>query len=87
VTALQVAADHPDRIDLLVTDMMLPHLNGRALHERLLKARPGLRVLCISGYQSDEIVRRGYLALGAKVIEKPFAACDLVEAVKEVLSR
>lgn len=83
--ALGVAEIYPQRIDLLLTDIVLPTLNGRELYNRLQLKRPDLRVLYMSGYSYDEVVRRGLVDAGARALEKPFAAADLVKAVREAL--
>ena len=83
--ALALADAFPGRIDLLLTDMVLPKLNGRQLYERLQGKRAGLRVLYMSGYADDEMIRRGLIDRQAKVLEKPFAVSDLVTAVQEAL--
>src|SRR5262249_6110552 len=59
--ALALVGQHPGRIDLLVTDVLMPGLGGRSLAERLRTANPGLRVLYVSGYTDDLVVRFGGL--------------------------
>jgi two-component system, cell cycle sensor histidine kinase and response regulator CckA len=65
--------------------MVLPALNGREVYERLRSKRPGLRVLYMSGYTDDEIVRRGLIDRVAAVLEKPFAVSELAAAVRGAL--
>lgn len=84
--ALDVAAGFSDRIDILVTDVVLPTLHGRELYARLRAARPALRVLFISGYTDDEILRRGLAKEGLTLIEKPFGSRELVEAACTALA-
>lgn len=74
-------------IDLLVTDVMLPHQSGRALAERLLAQRPDLKVLYVSGYTDDDAVRTGAIPPGSRFLQKPFTLGALVEKVKESLAR
>ena len=62
-----------------------PMLNGRELGERLAASRPGLRVLFMSGYTDDDVVRRGLLDPDAPFLQKPFMAADLSRKVREVL--
>jgi PAS domain S-box-containing protein len=86
--ALDLAKDHTGQLDLLVTDLVMPELSGRAVAEHLTSARPELRVLYVSGYTDDEIVRRGLLdvtASSTRFLEKPFTAATLGSAVRRVL--
>jgi two-component system, cell cycle sensor histidine kinase and response regulator CckA len=83
--ALTVAQGHPEPIHLLLTDVVMPGINGRALAEALAPARPGLRVLYMSGYTDDIIAKRGVLEAGTLLLEKPFAALALLRGVREAL--
>jgi signal transduction histidine kinase/ligand-binding sensor domain-containing protein/CheY-like chemotaxis protein len=83
--ALDVADAFEDTIQLLVTDMIMPELDGRALYERLSLSRPGTPVLFMSGYTDDEFVKRGLLTPGTAFIQKPFTPAELAHAVEEVL--
>ena len=83
--ALDIAAGHPERIDLLITDVVMPVMNGRALADALLAARPGLRVLFISGYTDDVIAHSGVLEAGTLMLEKPFTTAALLGRVREAL--
>jgi PAS domain S-box-containing protein len=85
--ALQIADAYPDRIDIAVTDMVMPALSGREVAERLAERRPGVRVLMMSGYTDDEILRRGLSRPGTAFLEKPFTVEGLARAVREVLDR
>jgi CheY-like chemotaxis protein len=75
------------RVDLVVTDIVMPELDGRALGEHLDARLPGVRVLYMSGYTDDEIVRRGLIDPGTAFLEKPFTAEALAAAVREALDR
>jgi PAS domain S-box-containing protein len=85
--AAQALALEPEcgRIDLLVTDVVMPGMGGRELAAALAARRPGLRLLYISGYTDDEVTRRGLLDAGAPFLEKPFEAEGLARRVREVL--
>ena len=81
--ALSVADRHRGPIHLLLTDVVMPEMGGREVAERLTAQRPDLRVLFISGYTSDEVVRKGIG--GAGFMQKPFTTADLLRAVRERL--
>jgi signal transduction histidine kinase/CheY-like chemotaxis protein/HAMP domain-containing protein len=83
--ALDLAKDHPGGIDLLITDVIMPGLNGKELFERLSTIKPGFRSLFVSGYTSDVIAQRGVLDEGVNFLQKPFSAKNLAEKVREVL--
>jgi two-component system, cell cycle sensor histidine kinase and response regulator CckA len=81
--ALEVADGHP--IHLLVTDVVMPGLNGRQVAESLRACQPALKVLFISGYTDDAVVRHGVLQAEAAFLQKPFTAAGLANKVREVL--
>jgi two-component system cell cycle sensor histidine kinase/response regulator CckA len=83
--ALSVASRHPGQINLLLTDVILPGLTGRALAELIYSGRPELRVVYISGYTDDESVRRGSIPPGSRFLQKPFTLGALVGLVRAVL--
>jgi two-component system cell cycle sensor histidine kinase/response regulator CckA len=83
--ALQVEGRHAGKIDLLLTDMVMPGINGRVLAERLLLNRPGTRVLYISGYTDNFIAVHGALERGMVLLHKPFTEEALIKKVREVL--
>jgi PAS domain S-box-containing protein len=84
--AMDVARKHPGDIHLLLTDVVLPGINGRELSERLRTLRPKLKVLFTSGYTSEIIVGRGVLDSGLAYIAKPFIPDRLAAKVREVLT-
>jgi CheY-like chemotaxis protein len=85
VEALEIAQAHRDRIDLLLTDAIMPRLGGRDLARRLAEQQPDVRVLFMSGYAESEIVHRGLLDPGIAFLEKPFTADELAAAVRTTL--
>ena len=83
--ALQVEARHAGKIDLLLTDIVMPGMNGRVLAEKLLAKQPGTRVLYISGYTDSFIAVHGALEQGMALLHKPFTEEALIRKVREVL--
>jgi two-component system, cell cycle sensor histidine kinase and response regulator CckA len=84
--ALDLAAATAEPIDLLVSDLVMPGLGGRALADRLLNLRPALRVLFITGYAPEAVERQGRLPAGHGLLEKPFTADQLAHKVRETLT-
>jgi two-component system cell cycle sensor histidine kinase/response regulator CckA len=81
-----LTAERDERpIDLLVTDVVMPEMNGGELVERLQAQRPGLKVLYISGYTNDEVLRRGVPGSTASFLHKPFTTDAFLRRVQEVL--
>jgi PAS domain S-box-containing protein len=72
--AIAVAGSHPGDIDLLITDVVMPEMNGRELARRLLSRHPGMRRLYMSGYTADVIAHHGVLEEGIHFLQKPFTA-------------
>src|SRR4029453_11665073 len=83
--ALAIAARESQRIDLLLTDVVLPGMRGGDLALRLCAIRPGLRVLFVSGYADEDVMGRGGLAPGAQLLEKPFPPAQLRDRVYQIL--
>jgi PAS domain S-box-containing protein len=78
--------DYAPHLDLLLTDVVMPgELNGRELADEAVKRRPGLRVLFMTGYSRDAIMRQGRLAPGVHVLGKPFSLQELAEKVRRRL--
>jgi two-component system, cell cycle sensor histidine kinase and response regulator CckA len=75
---------HADKLDLLITDVVMPQMNGRVLAEQLLARRPRLKVLYMSGYTDDQILVHG-VATGAGFLQKPFTPDVLARKVRDVL--
>jgi PAS domain S-box-containing protein len=83
--ALQLAAKHRGALDLLITDVVMPGMSGRDVARSLSTERPGLKVLYMSGYTDDTIVRHGMLEPGVRFVQKPFAPDALAQLVRQVL--
>ncbi len=83
--ALQLASAHNNRIDLLITDVIMPKMNGRELSSRLTAQFPHLRCLFMSGYTADIIAQRGVLDEGVQFIQKPFSLRQLAGKVREAV--
>ncbi|MEX2178337.1 MAG: ATP-binding protein [Gemmatimonadaceae bacterium] len=85
VEAIEVAAAHRGPIHLLVTDVVMPLLSGGELAARLQEARPGLRVIFVSGYSDDAIERHGVLAPDSVFLQKPVMPEELARVTREIL--
>jgi len=83
--ALEVCKHHEGPIDLLVTDVVMPGMNGRELAQRLSTVIPNAAVLFISGYTGGALVEHGVLQEGTNFLQKPFSPHRLVQKVREVL--
>jgi PAS domain S-box-containing protein len=83
--AIQVAQDFPGDIDLLVTDLIMPGMNGRELAHQLHVGRPSLKCLYMSGYPADVIAHHGMIDAGVHLIQKPFSLKLLAKNVREAI--
>ncbi|HUK64802.1 MAG TPA: response regulator, partial [Dongiaceae bacterium] len=83
--ALAMLRSDPAAIALLVSDVVMPEMNGVAMAEQATMLRPQMRVLYVSGYTDRAILRQGLLAPGTAFLQKPFTAETLAQKVREVL--
>ncbi len=83
--ALRLAGEHDGHIDLLITDVIMPGMNGRELAERMQALRPAIKVLYISGYPADFISDRAVLSDGVHFLQKPFSLRSLALQVHAAL--
>jgi len=83
--AMALVRDHGQDIDLVVTDVVMPEMNGQELADRLLALKPGMKRLFMSGYTADAIGQRGVIPPGVGFIQKPFSRKDLLVKVREAL--
>ena len=83
--ALRLVAQHQGRIDLLLTDVVMPEMNGRELADEVMRQREGIKVLFMSGYTDDAVFRHGLLYKDVAFLQKPFTPDALVRKVREVL--
>ncbi len=83
--ALEISERHQGPIHIMVTDVVMPQMSGRELAQRLAPVRPDMKVLYMSGYTDDAIVRHGVLGAGMAFLSKPFTPDALAAKVREVL--
>jgi len=87
VEAVRVAAEHVGRIDLLITDVIMPGSGGRLVAESVVERHPEACILYMSGYTDDEVLRHGVFREGVKFLQKPFTPNALAIRVREVLDK
>ena len=80
-----MSEQHQGTIDLLLSDVVMPQMSGPELAKNLVMTRPETRVLFMSGYTDDSIVRHGVLATGVAFIQKPLTPALLMRKIREVL--
>jgi CheY-like chemotaxis protein len=83
--AIQIAVEHREPIHLLVTDVVMPEVGGRIVAEQVIARHPEVRVLYVSGYTDDAVIRHGVLREGVNFLQKPFSPAFLAIKVREVL--
>ena len=83
--AMDIATKETGKIDLVLTDVVMPGMNGRGLVERLAGIRPTMKSLYMSGYTDDDIIRRGFIEPSKSFLQKPFTTEALLQTVRKVL--
>jgi DNA-binding NtrC family response regulator len=85
-SCLEVAGKHEGEIHILLTDVIMPGMNGKELYSKLLKVRPHIKVLYMSGYTSNVIGQHGVLDRGVNFIQKPFTMLTLSQKLRKALA-
>jgi len=85
--ALKLSGEYFGTINLLITDVVMPAMNGRELSSQLIQVHPGLKTLYMSGYTANVIAHHGMLDQGIQFIQKPFSLKDLAVIVRETLEQ
>ncbi len=85
--ALSLLDQHTGPVHLLLTDVVMPEMNGKELHEHLMQKRPNLRTLYMSGYTGNVIAERGVMDADLNFLSKPFSVAELALKVREVLDQ
>src|SRR5262249_34789599 len=83
--ALRICEQHVGVVDLLVTDLVMPGMGGRELAERAVALRPDMKVLYMSGYTDDDVIRHGVLDTEMAFIQKPFKPAAMAQKVRALL--
>jgi CheY-like chemotaxis protein len=83
--AIELCAGYPQPIHLLLTDVIMPELGGRSTAEAITRLRPEIKVLYLSGYTDDAVVRHGILHQDVAFLQKPFSPVKLARKVRKVL--
>ena len=87
VAALRILEQPANKIDLMLTDIIMPGMNGRELSRRARELRPGLKVLFMSGYSRNAVVHQGRVDLDVELIQKPVSLQDLSARIREMLDQ
>jgi PAS domain S-box-containing protein len=85
--AIRLAREHAGRIDLLMSDVVMPEMNGRDLAKNILSLYPDIRLLFMSGYTANVIAHQGVLDPGVHFLQKPFSRVHLIAKLREALDR
>lgn len=85
--ALNYIRQHPGKVDLVISDVVMPEMGGRELGQSLARIEPDLPVLYMSGYTGEDVVQRGLLDPGAPFQQKPFTPAGLARKVRAMLDQ
>ncbi|MFH0727379.1 MAG: response regulator [Pseudomonadota bacterium] len=85
--AIRLTREHSGEIHLVITDVVMPEMNGRDLSDRLLSLYPNLKCLFMSGYTANVIAHHGVLDEGVRFIQKPFSMRDLAATIRQILAQ
>jgi two-component system, cell cycle sensor histidine kinase and response regulator CckA len=85
--ALRIADEHDGAIELLLTDIMMPGMNGVEVAASVARRRPGIQVFFMSGYADQDLVRQGLLEPGTHFLQKPFTPQELATRIRGILDR
>jgi CheY-like chemotaxis protein len=85
--ALVLAEQHQGEIDLLITDVVMPNMQGKQVAETITRLCPAVRVLYMSGYARPVLAARGTLETGVALLEKPFSERTMLDKVREILGK
>jgi len=86
VAALQVLEQHPARVDVILTDVVMPEMNGQELGARVLAMRPDMKIIYMSGFSDNQDLRTEVVEQKSLFIQKPFTPQQLVQKLREVLA-
>lgn len=84
--ALRICREYPQRIHLILSDVIMPGLNGRELVDAALRFRPSTRVIFMSGYTEDVVLKSGVTGIDYPLVQKPFVIADLAALIRETLT-
>ena len=84
---LTILLQEEPKVDLLLTDVVMPGINGRELGRRAQQIRPGIKILYMTGYSRNAVVHQGRLEEGVELLEKPISQAKLALRVRELLDR
>jgi DNA-binding NtrC family response regulator len=85
--AIRISNAYKENIDILLTDVIMPNVNGQELYNELKQSRPGMEVIFMSGYTDDVIAHHGVLEPGVNFIQKPITLSRLAHKLREVLKK
>lgn len=85
--ALTILLQEEPKVDLVLTDVIMPGINGREMGRRAQQIRPGIKILYMTGYSRNAVVHQGRLDEGVELLEKPISQAKLALRVREMLDR